>query len=82
MPRIIEIVLFLAPLLSFAVWRLLFPSPTPPAWLVYGLGGFLVLMLLALIWSRHFDAGDGAETYVPARLLDGKVVPAQGAPPL
>ena len=81
MPRLIEIVLFLTPLLGFAMWRLLFPSPTPPLWLVYGLGGFVALMLLALIWARHLDAGDAHEAYVPAQLRDGQVIPAQRAPP-
>jgi hypothetical protein len=79
--RMIEIVLFLTPFLSFAAWRLLFPSPRPPLWLMYGLAGFVVLMLLALVWSRHLDAGDTSESYVPARLIDGRVVPAQRGPP-
>jgi hypothetical protein len=80
MPRIIEIALFLAPFLTFAAWRLLFPSPTPPLWMIYGLGGFVALMLLALIWLRHIDAGDADQAYVPARIIDGNVVPAQKAP--
>jgi hypothetical protein len=81
MPRLIEIVLFLAPLLSFAAWRLLFPSPTPPLWLVFCLAGFVALMLLALVWSRQLDAGDAAEAYIPAQLQNGHVVPAQRAHP-
>jgi hypothetical protein len=80
MPRIIEIVLFLAPFLTFAAWRLLFPSPRPPLWMMYGLGGFVALMLLALFWLRHIDAGDANEAYIPARIIDGNVVPAQKAP--
>lgn len=81
MPRLIEIVLFLTPLLGFAMWRLLFPSPTPPLWLVYGLALFVALMLIALIWARHLDSGDAQEAYVPAQLRDGQVIPAQRAPP-
>jgi hypothetical protein len=81
MSRMIEVVLFLTPFLGFAAWRLLFPSPSPPLWLMYGLAGFVVLLLLALVWSRHLDAGDSHETYVPARLVGGHVVPAQKAPP-
>ena len=81
MSRMIEIVLFLTPFLSFAAWRLLFPSPLPPLWLIYSLTGFVILMLLALVWSRHFDAGDAQEGYVPAQLIDGRVVPAHRAPP-
>lgn len=80
MPRVIEIVLFLAPFVTFAAWRLLFPSPTPPLWMMYGLVGFVALMLLALFWFRHIDAGDANQAYVPARIIDGNVVPAQKAP--
>jgi hypothetical protein len=77
MPRIIEIVLFLTPFLTFAAWRLLFPSPMPPLWMVGSLAGFVVLLVLALFWLRHIDAGDAHEAYVPARLIDGQVVPPQ-----
>jgi hypothetical protein len=82
MPRIIEIVLFLAPLLSFVVWRLIFPSPLPPPWLVYGLVSFVVLMLVSLFWLRHLDAGDANQPYLPDVLQDGRVVPGRpGTPP-
>jgi hypothetical protein len=82
MPRIIEIVLFLTPLLGFAAWRLWFPSPLPPLWLMYGLGGFVGLMLLMLAWVWQLDAGDANRSYVPAVLRDGRVVPGhQGTPP-
>ena len=77
MSRILEIMLFLTPFLCFVVWRLLFPSPLPPLWLVGGLTGFVVLMLIGLVWLRHLDAGDANQSYVPARLLDGRVVPPQ-----
>jgi hypothetical protein len=79
MSRIIEIVLFLAPFLSFAVWRLIFPSPLPPPWLVYGLASFVVLMLVSLFWLRHLDAGDASQPYLPDVLQDGRVVPARPA---
>lgn len=81
MSRIIEILLFLTPILAFAGWRLLFPSPLPPLWLIQGLAAFVALMLLALIWARHLDAGDAHQAYVPAHLVAGQVVPAQQAPP-
>lgn len=74
MPRIIEIVLFLTPFLGFAVWRLAFPSPTPPLWLVGGLAGFVLLMLTSLLWVRHLDSTDGTRVYVPAALRDGQII--------
>jgi len=81
MPRIIEIVLFLAPFLGFAAWRLFFPSPTPPLWLTIGFGGFVLLLLIALAWVWHLDATDTNQPYVPAELRDGRVVPAHRAAP-
>ncbi|MGD0105434.1 MAG: DUF6111 family protein [Rhodopila sp.] len=77
MPRIIEIVLFLTPFVTFAAWQLLFPSPVPPPWLMYGLSGFVILMLLMLVWLWHLDAGDANQPYVPDHLQDGRAVPAQ-----
>jgi hypothetical protein len=81
MPRIIEIVLFLTPFLTFAAWRLWFPSPVPPLWMICGLGGFVVVLLLGLLWFWRQDAGDAHEAYVPARLIDGRVMPAERARP-
>nr|WP_294509076.1 hypothetical protein [uncultured Rhodopila sp.] len=81
MPRLIEIFLFLAPFIGFAVWRLLFPSPLPPLWLVASLAAFLAAMLAALLWMWHADAGDGKIRYVPARMQDGRVVKPQPQPP-
>ena len=81
MPRIIEIVLFLTPFLGFAVWRLVFPSPVPPLWLMCGLATAVALMLLTLLWMRHADANKAELGYIPARLIDGRVIPATRAPP-
>jgi hypothetical protein len=74
-------VLFLTPFLSFAAWRLFFPSPLPPRWLMGGLAGFVVLMVVALIWLRHVDAQDANQPYLPDELRDGRVVPARPAAP-
>ena len=79
MSRIIEFALFLTPFLGFAAWRMLFPSPTPPLWLVGGLAGFVLLMLLGLLWAHHLDATDAHEAYVPAALQDGRIVPGHAA---
>jgi hypothetical protein len=78
MSRIIEILLFLTPLLSFVLWRVVFPSPVPPRWLMLGLTGFVGVMLIALIWVWHFDAGDANQPYVPDVLRDGRAVPGAG----
>ena len=81
MSRVVEIVLFLTPLLSFAAWRLFFPSPVPPPGLLYGLAAFVAVMLVLLIWVWHLDAGDANQPYLPDQLHDGRVVPARPGPP-
>jgi hypothetical protein len=81
MPRIIEIMLFLTPFLGLATWRLLFPSPSPPLWLVGGLAGFVLLMLGSLLWMHQQDAADRRQAYVPATLRDGRVLPGHPAAP-
>lgn len=74
MPRVLEIVLFLTPFLAFATWRLVFPSPVPPLWLMYGLAGFVVLLLVTLFWLRQLDANDASQPYIPDQLRNGRAV--------
>jgi hypothetical protein len=82
MPRLIEILLFVTPFLGFAAWRLLFPSPLPPLWLIGGLAGVVLLLLVALLWIHHIDNADANLPYRPAELHDGRVIPARpGEPP-
>jgi hypothetical protein len=81
MSRAIEIVLFLTPFVGFALWRLLFPSPLPPVWLMGCLGGFVALLLAVLIWVHQIDASDAGRAYVPAALQGDRVIPAHPAPP-
>jgi hypothetical protein len=45
------------------------------------MGGFVAVMLAALLWIWHADAGDAGIRYVPARVQDGRVVKAQPQPP-
>jgi hypothetical protein len=82
MPRLIEIVLFLAPFVTVAVWRLWFPSPVPPAWLIYSLSAFVALMVAALLWVWAIEARDANQLYLPDELHNGRVIPGRpGAPP-
>lgn len=80
MPRIIEIILFLTPIMAFVAWRLLAPSPRLPLGLVYGLTGLVAVMLAALLWLRHIEAGDADQAYVPAQLRQGQIVSPQRVP--
>ena len=53
----------------------------PPLWLLGGLSGFVVLMVVALIWLWAADAGDANLPYVPDELRGGRVVTHPGTPP-
>ncbi len=75
MPRLIEIALFLAPFVAVAIWRLGFPGPRPPRWLVWAMGGIVALMVVTLFWMRAIDAEDPQRSYVPAQLKDGHILP-------
>lgn len=79
MPRVIEIILFLTPFVAFAAWRLWFPSPLPPAGLIYALTAFVVLMLAALLWTSHIEAQDAHKAYIPAVMRDGRIIPGHPA---
>ena len=58
MSRMIEIVLFMTPFLSFAAWRAAVSLAAAAALADLRPDWFPGMMLLALVWSRHFDAGD------------------------
>lgn len=81
MSRIIEVVLFLAPFVAFATWRLLFRGARMPLWLPLGLG-VLVLALLGLLLTEHLrGAADAHRPYVPATMQDGRIVPGHAGAP-
>jgi hypothetical protein len=75
MPRLIEIAMFLAPFAVVAIWRVLFPGPRPPLWLVYAAGLLLAGLAIALLWVWDMEAQDPGRAYIPAELRDGRVVP-------
>lgn len=79
--RLVEILLFLVPFLAFAAWRLLAPGPKAPLWMLYGLGGVTVALLLALILLWKIYATDRQQAYVPAEMQDGHIVPAHRGNP-
>ena len=56
MLRLVELALFLAPFLFFAVWRFMALEGGPPVRLVVGAACVLALLAGALIWLSHGDA--------------------------
>ncbi|MBS0640739.1 MAG: hypothetical protein JSS43_12745 [Proteobacteria bacterium] len=73
--RLIEIALFLSPFVAFAVLRLVLPARGLPAWVLPVFAASVAVMLGLLLYLRSLDAGDAEQTYVPARLENGQVVP-------
>jgi hypothetical protein len=80
MLRLVEVALFLAPFVAFAVWRFMAIEGGPPVSLVIGVACVLALLASALIWLSHEDALPPGANYEPARLEDGKIVSGHAAP--
>ena len=80
MLRLSELVLFLSPILVFVVWRLTLARGGPPFALVFAAGCVLVVFAAALIWFGIEHALPPDETYVPARLQGGQVLPGHAVP--
>jgi Family of unknown function (DUF6111) len=78
--RFVEIVLFLAPFIVFAAWRMTSPLADLSPRLITASAALLVLLLVTLLWLHQEGAVPPGQVYVPATLQDGRVVPAHGAP--
>jgi hypothetical protein len=78
--RYLEISLFLAPLVLFAVWRLASPGRGPSPRVIVASAVMVALLLAALLWLHREGSLPSDSAYVPARLEDGRIVPAHGAP--
>ncbi len=80
MLRLTEFAMFLAPFAAFAVWRFT-AAHGGPSTLVLALTAVGVLLLfLALLGFSRRDALTATETYVPARIQNGSIVPGHGTP--
>jgi hypothetical protein len=80
MLRLVEVALFLAPFVAFAVWRFMAIEGGPPVSLVVGVACILAVLASALIWLSREDALPPGASYEPARLEDGKIVSGHAAP--
>ena len=80
MLRLVELALFLAPFVAFAVWRFMAVEGGPPVSVVVGAACVLALLAGALIWLSQEDALPPGASYEPARLEDGKIVSGHAAP--
>jgi hypothetical protein len=76
MLRFTEIGLFLVPFALFVTWRLMGPRTPPGA--VWAAGLAVLALAAGTVWfglHRQMEAGD---TYEPARLENGRIVPGHG----
>jgi hypothetical protein len=80
MLRLVELTLFLAPFVVFAVWRFAALEGGPSVRVVVGAACVLALLAGTLIWLSQEDALPPGVSYEPPRLQDGKVISAHGAP--
>ena len=80
MLRLVEVALFLAPFVAFAVWRFMAIEGGPPVSLVVGVACILALLASMLLWLSREDALPPGVNYEPARLEDGKIVSGHAAP--
>ncbi|MGH7155367.1 MAG: DUF6111 family protein [Acetobacteraceae bacterium] len=79
MLRFGELALFLSPFILFAVWRLAIARGYPSLSAVTAAACALLVMLGILVWYSREASLPPGETYVPARLENGRVVPGHGA---
>ena len=80
MLRLVELALFLAPFVVFAVWRFAAMEGGPSVRVVVGAACVLALLAGTLIWLSQDDALPPGVSYQPPRLEDGKIIYAHGAP--
>jgi hypothetical protein len=73
-----EILLFLLPFALFAVWRISIAFARPS--LVWFALAFAVVLAAGTAYFGLERRLPRTDTYVPARIEDGKIVPGQGVP--
>ncbi|HTW71541.1 MAG TPA: DUF6111 family protein [Acetobacteraceae bacterium] len=81
MIRLIELLLFLAPFILFAAWRVTATAHGPSPRVVAASIVLLGVLVGALLWLQREGALPTGSTYVPAALHDGRIIPGHGAPP-
>lgn len=79
MLRFSEIGLFLVPFALYASWLVL--GRRLPAMLVWGAVALTVAMGVGTVWFGLVNRLGRNETYVPAAVVNGRLVPGHGAAP-
>jgi 4-amino-4-deoxy-L-arabinose transferase-like glycosyltransferase len=76
MLRFAEFGLFLLPFAVYAAWRFL--GVRASARVVWAAVAIFVSLVVAVVWYGLNARLDRGETYVPAHLQDGRIVPGHG----
>ena len=79
MLRLVELALFLAPFILFALWRFMAVEGGPSVRVVVVITCVLAVLAGALIWLSQDEALPPGVSYAPARLQDGKIVSGHAA---
>ena len=79
MLRFAELVLFVAPFVLFAVWRLMAFEGRPSVRVLIGTASALLVLAGILVWLSEDAALPPGSDYEPARLLNGQVIAGHAA---
>jgi hypothetical protein len=79
--RLAEIALFAAPFAVFLLWRLLSPTGGPSRLLILCVTLGVAAMAGTLFFLRVEDTAPPGSDYIPARQVDGRIVPGHLVPP-
>ena len=80
MLRLVELALFLAPFVLFAVWRFSAMEAGPPVRLIAAAAGLLVVLVVSLVWLHREAALPPGTGYEPPHWEDGHVVSGRAVP--
>lgn len=80
MIRIVEILMFVAPIAIFVAWRLLAPDTALSGRHLAALGVAMAATLAALVWLRMEDAEPPQTHYQPAQLQGDQVTAPRATP--
>ena len=81
MLRLLEVALFLVPFVAFGAWWWLAAGRGPSTPLVRAAVVAVAVLAAALVWFAAQDTLGPGQSYVPARLRGGEIVPGHAAPP-
>lgn len=76
--RWLEIALFLTPFALYAAWRVAAEAARPS--LVLTTVAVAAVLVASIVWTGLSRRLDRHEAYVPARWVNGRIVPGHGTP--